>query len=66
MRRMKLLLASARLAVVSLVGAAPPAAFAVVGGTDVPDGSYPFVATLFDKRGACPETRTLNGFAPAP
>jgi secreted trypsin-like serine protease len=50
MRRIRLLLTGAMLAVVSLVGAAPPAAFAVVGGTAVPDGKYPFVAALLDTR----------------
>jgi secreted trypsin-like serine protease len=57
MTKIKLVLTVvAMLAVTMLAGAAPPAALAIVGGTAVPDGKYPFVAALLDER------RTGNAF----
>jgi secreted trypsin-like serine protease len=47
------------------VGAAPPTASAIVGGTAVPDGKYPFVAALLDERrgkpGDAPTQRFCGG-----
>jgi secreted trypsin-like serine protease len=57
MTKMKLIVTAVMLAMVLWVGAAPPTAFAIVGGTAVPDGKYPFVATLLD------ETRGVPGNA---
>jgi|SRR5215212_7359565 len=56
MTKMKLIVTAVMLAMVLLVGAAPPKASAIVGGTAVPDGKYPFVAALLDQR------RTGNAF----
>jgi secreted trypsin-like serine protease len=57
MTKIKLILTAAMLTVVLWVGAVPPpSAFAIVGGTAVPEGKYPFVAALLDER------RTGNAF----
>ena len=56
MTKMKLIVTAVMLAMVLWVGAAPPKASAIVGGTAVPDGKYPFVAALLDER------RTGNAF----
>jgi secreted trypsin-like serine protease len=50
MTKMKLIVTAVMLAMVLWVGAATPTAFAIVGGTAVPDGKYPFVAALLDER----------------
>lgn len=52
----KLIVTAVMLAMVLWVGAATPTALAIVGGTAVPDGKYPFVAALLDER------RTGNAF----
>jgi secreted trypsin-like serine protease len=50
MTKTKLIVTAVMLAMVLWVGAAPPTAFAIVGGTAVPDAKYPFVAALLDER----------------